>query len=197
MLPREHDPDVTSLPGPLRTTRDRNATVGTGTYVAPARGTMKQIAWSLLSLAAIAASSLVLLADSTDDCGVYLGFDQKYAYTTDCFGGDTGSMRIKVAEHTVELQDSVASIETEQGKLSFFPGRLKYVGSCSGGEGKAHLVGLGVDIGSSADAGASTRLHCSGWADGSEKPVLNCYEDSAIPGPDAASTCTLSLTLTK
>lgn len=158
---------------------------------------MKQIAWSLLSLTAIAASSLVLLADSTDDCGVYLGFDQKYAYTTDCFGGDTGSMRIKVAEHTVELQDGVASIATEEGKLSFFPGQLKYAGSCSGGEGRAHLVGLGVDIGASADAGTSTRMHCSGWADGSATPVLNCYEGSAPPGSDAGPTCTLSLTLAK
>jgi len=142
----------------------------------------------LAGLVALVASFIVLLADSTNDCETYAPFEARFAYTTDCFDGGSGTVLISVPERSAQEPDpSEVAVTIESGTLGMEAANVYYGGDCSGGDGTGHVSALALAVRPAPNA--SDKVVCKDWDAGSVEQHLACYTE----GDAAVQTCTLTL----
>jgi hypothetical protein len=158
---------------------------------------MHPTARSLLSLATVATAALVLLADSDEDtCDKVTPFDITADYTTDCLGGDQGTLHMWQPE-TPKASSSSFDIHLVSlaGELCLSSGQIQSHGECkpSGGTVSVDAVDIRVAL------CREDRLPyvCQGMAVASKTQTILCKEllDDGGVRDASVSTCSLTLTL--
>ena len=153
---------------------------------------------SLLSLATVACASLVLLADSTDECEKMLGFDVTADYTTDCMASDQGAIHMSMpasAKSRAEAQD--IEVDSLSGALLFSVSEydLYTAGECSGGRGTGSVSKFDLQLRRTSQDTAG--YLCESVVLGSKSQTVQCKQqppDGGFPSPSASS-CSLTLTM--
>jgi hypothetical protein len=149
---------------------------------------MNPVARSVLSLIAVSAAAVVLLADSANDCADYGALSARIDYTTDCFGGDTGTITVtKPASPSDPDKDSV-TVKSEAGQTLFETSSVVAALACNQTADYPGVAGVAFAIRQTASSAQA--LVCGPWQVGSAAQTVTCSDSS-----DAGTSCTLTLTL--
>ena len=127
-----------------------------------------------LRAAALVGAVAVLMADSTNDCGVYRGWNGEYRFLTTCGPGAEGTVAFSLPELDREPGADQLQVDVREGAASFTPTRLEYSGNCSGGDGEGSLKTVVLDL--SPDPSNSHAVYQCSIALGPLPVVSTCSE---------------------